>query len=86
MITFHFYNCYSGTGKTTIARRMGKMFHSLGLLPYDDVIETSVSDFITGYAGQSGKKTKDIFRKARGKVLFVDEAYRLNPTKVCCNY
>lgn len=65
---------------------MGKMFHSLGLLPYDDVIETSVSDFITGYAGQSGKKTKDIFRKARGKVLFIDEAYRLNPTKVCCNY
>lgn len=68
-----------GTGKTTVARRMGTMFYSLGLLPCADVIEMSASDLITGYVGQAGKKTHDILTKARGKVLFIDEAYRMNP-------
>lgn len=70
-----------GTGKTTIARRMGLMFYSLGLMPCSDVVEVSATDFLTGYAGQAGKKTVDILTKARGKVLFIDEAYRLNPAK-----
>jgi SpoVK/Ycf46/Vps4 family AAA+-type ATPase len=48
-----------GTGKTTVARRMGKMFHSLGLLPTDRVKEVSASDLITGYVGQAGKKTRE---------------------------
>lgn len=39
----------------------------------------SASDFVTGYAGQAGIKTKEILTKARGKVLFIDEAYQLNP-------
>lgn len=47
-----------GTGKTTVARRMGKLFKSYGLLPFDDVIEVSASDLTTGYAGQAGKMTK----------------------------
>ena len=71
-----------GTGKTTVARRMGLMFNSLGLLPMSDVVEISVSDLITGYVGQSSRKTHDVLVKARGKVLFIDEAYRLNPTNV----
>lgn len=68
-----------GTGKTTIARLMGKLFSSLGLIPCEDVVEISASDLMTGYVGQTGKKTRDIFMSTRGKVLFVDEAYQLNP-------
>jgi rubrerythrin len=58
---------------------MGRMFFSLGLLPCDDVIEISASDLVTGYVGQAGGKTLDVLTKARGKVLFIDEAYQLNP-------
>lgn len=49
-----------GTGKTTVARRMGRMFSRLGLLPCEDVVEVSASDLITGYVGQAGKKSKFI--------------------------
>jgi SpoVK/Ycf46/Vps4 family AAA+-type ATPase len=45
------------------------------------VVEVSVSDLMTGYAGQTGKQTREIFDAARGKVLFVDEAYQLNPAR-----
>jgi SpoVK/Ycf46/Vps4 family AAA+-type ATPase len=68
-----------GTGKTTVARRMGRMFKSLGILPTADVVETSASDFVTGYVNQSGIKTAKIMEDAKGKVLFIDEAYQLNP-------
>lgn len=68
-----------GTGKTTVARLMGTMFSNLGLIPSDEVIEVSASDLMTGYVGQTGKKTRETFVKARGKVLFIDEAYQLNP-------
>jgi len=70
-----------GTGKTTIARRMGTMFKALGLLPDDTVEEISASDLSTGFSGQAGKKTREIMRKARGGVLFIDEAYQLNPVR-----
>ena len=49
-----------GTGKTTIANKMGKMFHRLGIIPTDIVIESSASDLTTGYVGQAGKKTLDV--------------------------
>uniref|UniRef100_A0A7S0VPX4 AAA+ ATPase domain-containing protein n=1 Tax=Hemiselmis tepida TaxID=464990 RepID=A0A7S0VPX4_9CRYP len=68
-----------GTGKTTVARRMGRMFNSFGLLPTDEVVEASASDFVTGYVGQAGKVTRDTMAKAKGKVLFIDEAYQLDP-------
>ena len=60
---------------------MGMLFSSLGLLPCSDVVEVSASDLITGYVGQAGKRTFDVLTKARGKVLFIDEAYQLNPNK-----
>lgn len=56
---------------------MGKLFKSLGLLPFDDVIDVSASDLVTGYAGQAGKKTQETLQKAKGRVLFIDEAYQL---------
>ena len=68
-----------GTGKTTVARLMGKMLCSLGVIPCEEVVEKSASDFQTGYVGQSGKQTRDIFEQALGRVLFIDEAYQLNP-------
>lgn len=64
-------------GKTTVARKMGKLFFSLGLLPTSDVVETTAAEFSTGYVGQAGSKTSDILMKARGKVLFIDEAYQV---------
>ena len=70
-----------GTGKTTVARKMGQMFCSLGLIPFSEVVETSPSKMQTGYVGQTAKQTREIFRSALGKVLFIDEAYGLNPTK-----
>lgn len=52
------------------------LFQSLGLLGCADVVECSATDFITGYANQAGGKTRQVFESARGKVLFIDEAYR----------
>eukprot|EP01050_Picozoa_sp_SAG11_P003357 SAG11_NODE_188_length_13029_cov_3.652514_5_plen_2762_part_00 len=70
-----------GTGKTTVARKMGKMFHALGLLPGDDLKEVKASDFVTGFTGQAGKQTRDILADSRGGVLFVDEAYQFDPNR-----
>ena len=70
-----------GTGKTSIARCMGKMFKMLGLLPDDEVYECTPKDLITGFIGQAGHKTEEILEKSRGGVLFIDEAYQLNPQR-----
>jgi SpoVK/Ycf46/Vps4 family AAA+-type ATPase len=70
-----------GTGKTTVARKMGKMFKALGILPDDTVYEIAASDLSTGYSGQAGQKTRAELQKSRGGVLFIDEAYQLNPSR-----
>jgi len=70
-----------GTGKTTVAHRMGKMFQALGLLPDDKVEFVQASDLCTGYAGQAGQKTHDVLQRSRGGVLFIDEAYQLDPKR-----
>jgi SpoVK/Ycf46/Vps4 family AAA+-type ATPase len=70
-----------GTGKTTVARRMGEVYKSLGLLPTSDVVEISAKDLIAGFVGQSQQKASDVLHRAKGKVLFIDEAYQLNPMK-----
>jgi hypothetical protein len=49
-----------GTGKTTVARRMGKMFCSLGILQSDEVVERSASDLVTGFVGQAAKVTRQV--------------------------
>lgn len=76
------YNCCNiMIGKTTVARKMGAVFYHLGLLPSSDVVDISAKDLVTGYVGQAGKKTAETLHNCRGKVLFIDEAYQLNPAK-----
>ncbi|KAK1223907.1 hypothetical protein PQX77_013213 [Marasmius sp. AFHP31] len=67
----------SGTGKTTTARKMGQVYYDMGLLSSTEVHECSVSDIVGQYVGQTGPLVKKVFDKALGRVLFIDEAYRL---------
>ncbi len=62
-----------------MAKRMGNLFESLGLLASNTIHICSASDFVTGYVGQAGNLTRKVFEKGLGGVLFIDEAYRLNP-------
>lgn len=66
-----------GTGKTTTARRMGKVYYDMGFLSTAEVVECSVTDLVGQYIGHTGPKTQKMFEQALGKVLFIDEAYRL---------
>jgi len=66
-----------GTGKTTTARKMGKVFYDMGFLAAAKVVERSATDLIGQYVGQTGPKVVNFLDSALGRVLFVDEAYRL---------
>lgn len=56
---------------------MGQVYYDMGILASAEVIECSASDLVGEYVGHTGPKTKKLFEKALGKVLFIDEAYRL---------
>ncbi len=66
-----------GTGKTTVARILGKLFYAMQLLPSDKVVETAGLDMTAGYVGQTKDKVNELCDKAMGGVLFIDEAYYL---------
>lgn len=66
-----------GTGKTTTAKKMGKVFYDMGFLATAEVVECSATDLIGQYVGQTGPKVQGKLDTALGKVLFIDEAYRL---------
>ena len=66
-----------GTGKTTVARLMGKMLYALGLLSRPDVVEVGRDDLVGRFQGDTAKLTKDAVMKAMGGILFIDEAYSL---------
>lgn len=69
----------AGTGKTTVARIIGGLFHSLGILERSNVTEVNPTrDLIGRYIGQTEQRTSQIIEQAMGGVLFIDEAYQMS--------
>ena len=66
-----------GTGKTTVARLLAKLYQAMGFLPSGQLVETDRSGLVAGYLGQTAIKTAEVVKKALGGVLFIDEAYAL---------
>ncbi|SEF70940.1 ATPase family associated with various cellular activities (AAA) [Eubacterium ruminantium] len=70
-----------GTGKTTIARYLGKIYKNLGILSTGQMIETDRAGMVAGYMGQTAEKVREVTDKAMGGILFIDEAYTLSNNK-----
>ncbi len=66
-----------GTGKTTIARAIGRIYKTLGILEKGHMIETDRSGMVAGYMGQTAEKVTEVVKSAMGGILFIDEAYSL---------
>jgi SpoVK/Ycf46/Vps4 family AAA+-type ATPase len=67
-----------GTGKTTVARLVGRLYKAIGILDSGEIVEVDRSDLIAGYVGQTALKTQAKIAEADGGVLFIDEAYSLS--------
>ncbi|MDW7652239.1 MAG: AAA family ATPase [Bacillota bacterium] len=66
-----------GTGKTTVARILGKMMAEMDVLPKGHLIEAERADLVGEFIGHTAQKTKELLKKAMGGILFIDEAYAL---------
>ena len=77
-LSYHAIFCGSpGTGKTTIARILGRIYQALGVLKKGHVMEVDRSGLVAGYVGQTEEKTRKIIDQAIDGILFIDEAYEL---------
>jgi len=75
-----------GTGKTSVARIVGRIYKQIGILTKGHFIEVSRTDLIAGYQGQTALKVKKVIGKARGGVLFIDEAYSITENEQSDSY
>ena len=66
-----------GTAKTTVARIVAGIFQEIGLIKHTKIIETGRSDLVGEYVGHTAVKVQEVFKKAKGGILFIDEAYSL---------
>lgn len=69
-----------GTGKTTVARIVARLYAAAGALPGSKFTEASRSDLVAGYVGQTAIKTREVIDRTKPGVLFIDEAYALTPS------
>ena len=77
-ITYHMvFKGNPGTGKTSVARIVAKIYKALGIISKGQLVEVTRSDLVQGYIGQTAIKTKEVIKNAIGGVLFIDEAYDL---------
>ena len=77
-LSFHLvFSGNPGTGKTTVARILGSLYRHFGLLSSGHLIEVDRSGLVASYVGQTAAKVSDVLKRAKGGVLFIDEAYSL---------